>query len=63
MEFEDKDRVAAKTPPSYEAPRIVSHSAEVLRGMTINVNACSSGFGSDPLSNSEAQEGDGPVTY
>lgn len=39
----------------YQPPRIVSHSAEHLRKMTIDVNACNSAFGAK--SADEGQEG------
>lgn len=31
-------------PETYEAPRVVRHSAEELNGRTVDVNACGSGF-------------------
>ncbi len=47
----------------YEPPRIVSHSAEHLRGMTIDINACNSQFGGGALKDSDSDKDDEAVTY
>lgn len=48
--------------PAYEPPRILSHSAEHLEGMTIDVNACTSAFGAR-RSDDDKSSGDDAVTY
>lgn len=48
----------------YEPPRVISHSAQHLRGMTIDINACNSQFGGGALKDSESdKEDDEAVAY
>ncbi len=50
-------------PGEYEAPRIISHSAEHLKGMTIDVNACNSNFGGGRIDESSESDEERAVTY
>lgn len=42
----------------YQAPRISAHSAEQLRHMTIDINACNSAFGANSLKDGSEGEGE-----
>lgn len=46
----------------YEPPRIISHSAKKLDGMTIKVDACTSAFGAGKSAESDEKD-DQAVTY
>ncbi|MDK2971214.1 MAG: hypothetical protein PWP23_969 [Candidatus Sumerlaeota bacterium] len=46
----------AGLPDAYEAPRILTHSAADLDGMTLHVNACTSAFGASKSSDDSKDE-------